>query len=135
MRPELVVPAHGLPIEGTARIVGVLETIASTLETLVDQVIEMMNGGAKLDEIVHTVTVPDEILEKPYLRPLYDEPEFVVRGVWRQFGGWWDGAASRGRRPAGGRDCGARRASSGRGRCGQPPARLPPRRLRRMGCS
>ena len=32
---------------------------------------------------------------KPYLRPLYDEPEFVVRGVWRQFGGWWDGAASR----------------------------------------
>jgi alkyl sulfatase BDS1-like metallo-beta-lactamase superfamily hydrolase len=58
-------------------------------------VIEMMNGGAKLDEIVHTVTVPDEILEKPYLRPLYDEPEFVVRGVWRQFGGWWDGAASR----------------------------------------
>jgi len=28
-------------------------------------------------------------------RPLYDEPEFVVHNVWRQFGGWWDGAASR----------------------------------------
>jgi alkyl sulfatase BDS1-like metallo-beta-lactamase superfamily hydrolase len=26
---------------------------------------------------------------------LYDEPEFVVRGIWRLYGGWWDGAASR----------------------------------------
>jgi alkyl sulfatase BDS1-like metallo-beta-lactamase superfamily hydrolase len=26
---------------------------------------------------------------------LYDEPEFVVRGIWRQFGGWWDAAPSR----------------------------------------
>ena len=57
--------------------------------------VTVLNGGAKLDEIVHTVRVPDETLAKPYLRPLYDEPEFVVRGVWRQFGGWWDGAASR----------------------------------------
>ena len=93
--PELFVPAHGLPIAGAERITMVLETVASALETIVAQVIEMMNGGAKLDEIVHTVRVPDETLAKPYLRPLYDEPEFVVRGVWRQFGGWWDGAASR----------------------------------------
>jgi alkyl sulfatase BDS1-like metallo-beta-lactamase superfamily hydrolase len=55
----------------------------------------MMNAGESLDTIVHTVRVPDDTLAKPYLRPLYDEPEFVVRNVWRQFGGWWDGAASR----------------------------------------
>ena len=93
--PELIVPAHGLPIAGRERIANVLDTIATTLETLVDQVLEMMNAGATLDEIVHAVHVPDETLAVPYLRPLYDEPEFVVRGVWRQFGGWWDGAASR----------------------------------------
>ena len=39
--------------------------------------------------------MPDEILGLPFMRPLYDEPEFVVRNVWRQFGGWWDRAASR----------------------------------------
>jgi len=22
---------------------------------------------------------------------VYDEPEFVVRGIWRYYGGWWDG--------------------------------------------
>jgi alkyl sulfatase BDS1-like metallo-beta-lactamase superfamily hydrolase len=93
--PELLVPAHGLPIEGKARVAGVLDDIASSLESLVQQVIELMNAGATLDEIIHTVTVPADVLAKPYMRPLYDEPEFVVRGIWRLYGGWWDGAASR----------------------------------------
>ena len=93
--PELLVPAHGLPIGGRERIATVLHTIADTLDRLVADVVAMMNADATLDEIVHTVRVPDELLALPYLRPLYDEPEFVVRNVWRQFGGWWDGAASR----------------------------------------
>ncbi|HWL42538.1 MAG TPA: alkyl sulfatase dimerization domain-containing protein [Ilumatobacter sp.] len=93
--PELFVPAHGLPIAGTDRIAHVLTTVADTLDTLVDEVVAMMNSGATLDDIVHTVKVPADTLALPYLRPYYNEPEFVVRNVWRQFGGWWDGAASR----------------------------------------
>ncbi|NBT27539.1 MAG: MBL fold metallo-hydrolase, partial [Actinobacteria bacterium] len=93
--PELLVPAHGLPIEGKARIAAVLDTIASSLETVVAQVLEMMNAGETLDAIIHTVKVPQEVLAKPFMRPLYDEPEFVVRNIWRLYGGWWDGAASR----------------------------------------
>ena len=93
--PELLVPAHGLPIEGKARIATVLDDIATSLESLVTQVIEMMNSGETLDTIIHTVKVPQNILDKPYMRPLYDEPEFVVRNIWRLYGGWWDGAASR----------------------------------------
>jgi glyoxylase-like metal-dependent hydrolase (beta-lactamase superfamily II) len=93
--PELLLPAHGLPIEGRERIAGVLGDIAGALERLVAEVVDMMNAGEVLDTIVHAVTVPDEVLAKPYLRPLYDEPEFVVRNIWRQFGGWWDGAPSR----------------------------------------
>jgi alkyl sulfatase BDS1-like metallo-beta-lactamase superfamily hydrolase len=94
-RPELLVPAHGLPIAGAERIARVLDDVATALEDLVRDVVSMMNSGATLDTIVHTVKVPDDTLAKPYLRPFYDEPEFVVRGIWRQFGGWWDGAASR----------------------------------------
>jgi glyoxylase-like metal-dependent hydrolase (beta-lactamase superfamily II) len=95
MEPELLIPAHGLPIGGRDRIAVVLNTVADALDLLVRDVLAMMNDGAKLDEIVHTVQLPAETLALPYLRPLYDEPEFVVRGIWRQFGGWWDGAASR----------------------------------------
>jgi alkyl sulfatase BDS1-like metallo-beta-lactamase superfamily hydrolase len=93
--PELLVPAHGLPIAGKARIASVLGDVASALESLVRQVLEMMNAGETLDSIVHTVKVPADVLAKPYLRPFYDEPEFVVRNIWRLYGGWWDGAASR----------------------------------------
>ena len=55
----------------------------------------MMNAGETLDTIIHSVSVPAETLAKPYMRPFYDEPEFVVRNIWRLYGGWWDGAASR----------------------------------------
>jgi alkyl sulfatase BDS1-like metallo-beta-lactamase superfamily hydrolase len=93
--PELLLPAHGLPIEGKDRIAMVLDDIASSLESLVMQVIDMMNAGETLDAIIHTVKVPQSVLDKPYMRPFYDEPEFVVRNIWRLYGGWWDGAASR----------------------------------------
>jgi glyoxylase-like metal-dependent hydrolase (beta-lactamase superfamily II) len=93
--PELLLPAHGLPIEGRERIALVLDDIADALERLVTEVVDMMNAGEVLDTIVHSVHVPADVLAKPYLRPLYDEPEFVVHNIWRQFGGWWDGAPSR----------------------------------------
>jgi hypothetical protein len=37
------------------------------------------------------VRPPAHLLARPYLRPVYDEPEFIVRNVWRRYGGWWDG--------------------------------------------
>lgn len=91
MGAELFVPAHGLPIEGAARIGRVLDEVAGTLEDLVARTLEMMNAGEPLDSIVAAVRVDRKILERPYLRPLYDEPEFVVRNVWRLYGGWYDG--------------------------------------------
>ena len=91
LEPELLLPAHGLPIGGAERIRRVLETVAGTLEDLVERVLALMNQGATLDEVVHEVRVPDDVLALPYLRPVYDEPEFVVRNVWRLYGGWWDG--------------------------------------------
>jgi alkyl sulfatase BDS1-like metallo-beta-lactamase superfamily hydrolase len=37
------------------------------------------------------VKAPPHLLERPYLRPLYDEPEFIVRNLFRLYGGWYDG--------------------------------------------
>jgi alkyl sulfatase BDS1-like metallo-beta-lactamase superfamily hydrolase len=94
MKPELLLPAHGLPIEGEERIAMVLDDVATALERLVADTLELMNQGATLDHIVHTVAVDPDLLAKPYLRPLYDEPEFVVRNIWRLYGGWYDGDPS-----------------------------------------
>jgi len=95
LEPELLLPAHGLPIGGRDRIHTVLDDVATALETVVAQTLDLMNAGAPLDEIVHTVRVPDALLAKPYLQPTYDEPEFVVRNIWRMYGGWYDGNPSR----------------------------------------
>ncbi len=91
MGAELFLPAHGLPIAGEARIKRVLLEVAETLEKLISETLAMMNIGAPLNDIIHTVKVAPEILQRPYLRPLYDEPEFVVRNLWRMYGGWYDG--------------------------------------------
>ena len=91
---EVMLPGHGLPIIGFDRIVQALTDTADLLDHLHDSTVAMMNEGARLDEIVHTVRAPAHLLERPYLRPIYDEPEFVVRNVWRQYGGWYDGDPS-----------------------------------------
>jgi alkyl sulfatase BDS1-like metallo-beta-lactamase superfamily hydrolase len=91
LEPELLLPAHGLPVQGKERVATVLGDLATALETLVADVVGAMNHGATLDEIVHAVRVDPSELAKPWLRPIYDEPEFVVRNLWRLYGGWWDG--------------------------------------------
>jgi alkyl sulfatase BDS1-like metallo-beta-lactamase superfamily hydrolase len=88
---ELLCPGHGYPIRGGARIRQALEDTAALLESLHDQTVEMMNAGARLDDILHTVRAPAHLLARPYLQPVYDEPEFIVRNVWRHYGGWYDG--------------------------------------------
>ena len=95
LRPSLLAPAHGLPIAGTERIARVLDDTATALEGLVADTLAMMNAGASLDEIVNTVRVPTDLLERPYLRPTYDEPEFMVRSIWRLYGGWYDANPAR----------------------------------------
>ncbi len=91
LEPELLVPAHGLPIAGKDRIGRVLDDVATALERLVADTLRLMNEGAPLDVIVREVRVDPELLRKPYLAPRYDEPEFVVRNVYRLYGGWYDG--------------------------------------------
>ena len=52
----------------------------------------MMNEGASVDDLVHGVRPPEHLCDLPYLQPVYDEPEFIVRTVHRRLGGWYCGA-------------------------------------------
>ncbi|MEO8143113.1 MAG: alkyl sulfatase dimerization domain-containing protein [Betaproteobacteria bacterium] len=94
LRPELLLPGHGLPIAGAARVQEALLDTAAYLESLVNQTLERLNAGQTLYEILDGVRPPAALEEKPYLRPVYDEPEFIVRNLWRCFGGWHSGVPS-----------------------------------------
>jgi alkyl sulfatase BDS1-like metallo-beta-lactamase superfamily hydrolase len=88
---EVLLPGHGLPIVGADRVRQATNDAAELLESLLEQTLALMNEGARLDDVVHTVQAPEHLLARPYLRPVYDEPEFVVRNIWRLYGGWYDG--------------------------------------------
>jgi len=88
---EYLLPGHGLPVVGADRVRQALTDTADLLTSLVDQTLAVMNAGGRLDDALHTVSPPPALEQRAYLRPVYDEPEFIVHTVWRQYGGWWDG--------------------------------------------
>jgi alkyl sulfatase BDS1-like metallo-beta-lactamase superfamily hydrolase len=91
LQPEVLCPGHGPPILGVERATAALSDAAELLESLHAQTLALMNQGARLDEVLAGVVAPAHLLARPYLRPVYDQPEFIVRNLWRLYGGWYDG--------------------------------------------
>ncbi len=91
LSPEMLLPGHGLPIVGAEQVQMVLVETAEYLESILGQALELMNSGATLDDLIHGVTPPQHLTERPWLQPLYDEPEFIVHNIWRLYGGWYTG--------------------------------------------
>jgi alkyl sulfatase BDS1-like metallo-beta-lactamase superfamily hydrolase len=91
---ELLIPGHGVPVFGAERVRVALTDTAEWLEVLVRETLARMNAGQPLAPILAEVRPPARLTERPYLQPVYDEPEFVVRNIWRLYGGWWDGVAA-----------------------------------------
>jgi glyoxylase-like metal-dependent hydrolase (beta-lactamase superfamily II) len=88
---DVLVPGHGPAIFGADRVRQLLGDGARLLDTIHDQTVALMNQGKTLDEVVAGVKMPADLLSRPYFQPTYDDPEFLVRNIWRLYGGWWDG--------------------------------------------
>ncbi|HKW93652.1 MAG TPA: alkyl sulfatase dimerization domain-containing protein [Methylomirabilota bacterium] len=91
---ELLIPGHGAPIFGPERVRQALTDTAEWLESLVSQTLALMNAGATLEQVLREVKPPAHLAERRYLQPVYDEPDYVVRNLWRLYGGWYDGVPS-----------------------------------------
>ncbi len=91
LRATVLCPGHGVPIWGEDEVHEALSTTAELLESLHDQTLTLMNEGARLVDVIHAVKAPAHLVARPWLRPVYDQPEFIVRNLWRTYGGWWDG--------------------------------------------
>lgn len=94
LRPESLCPGHGGPVVGDPdAIVRMLSETADFLDTIVERTLEALNDGSPPHvDIVHRVQLPQS--DSPWLQPVYDEAEFIVRNVIRYFGGWWSGRPS-----------------------------------------
>lgn len=90
-QPELLLPGHGFPIVGAARVQQALSETADLLDDIENQVLAGMNAGLTLDAVYQQVQLPEALMQRPYLRPIYDDAHFLIRMIWRRYGGWWDG--------------------------------------------
>jgi len=87
-------PGHGGPVVSDAeRIRRMLAETADYLDSIVEQTIAALNDSAPPHvDIVHRVTPPKT--DSPWLQPVYDEAEFIIRNVIRYYAGWWSGRPS-----------------------------------------
>lgn len=94
LRPQALCPGHGGPVVGDAGlIVRMLTETADFLETLVSRTLALMERGSPPHvDIVTGIDLPRS--DSPWLQPVYDDAEFIVRNVIRLYGGWWSGRPS-----------------------------------------
>ena len=79
----------GPMIEGDEIRVQLLAT-ADALRWLRDEVVRRMNDGMDEAEIVADMTYPADLFDRPWMRPTYGAPEYIVRDLYREENGWWD---------------------------------------------
>jgi glyoxylase-like metal-dependent hydrolase (beta-lactamase superfamily II) len=94
LNPRSLCPGHGGPVVDDApRVARMLTETADYLDALVEQTIAAMEAGSPPHvDIVRSVEAPQS--SSPWLQPVYDEAEFIVRNVIRYYGGWWSGRPS-----------------------------------------
>jgi glyoxylase-like metal-dependent hydrolase (beta-lactamase superfamily II) len=94
LEPNALCPGHGGPVVGDAKkIVRMLTETADFLEVVVARTLAAMeNGSPPHVDIVTGVDLPKS--DSPWLQPVYDDTEFLVRNVIRYYGGWWSGRPS-----------------------------------------
>src|SRR5260221_9482127 len=94
LEPNECCPGHGgRVVNDGAKIVRMLSETAEFLETVVQRTLAAMEAGSPPHvDIVNSVVLPKS--DSPWLQPVYDDTEFLVRNVIRFYGGWWGGGPS-----------------------------------------
>jgi alkyl sulfatase BDS1-like metallo-beta-lactamase superfamily hydrolase len=68
----------------------ILDYNIEAIHSLHDQVVEHINKGTHITEMIHKIKLPSHLIKNPYLRPLYSRTEFFVFNVYRWYHGYFD---------------------------------------------
>ena len=92
LKAAYLVPTHGRPVAGEARVDEVLRMTRDGIQYVHDQTIRYMNKGYTPDELAQTVKLPPHLFEyAPYLRQYYGTVKQAVRQVYAGYLGWYEG--------------------------------------------
>ena len=87
--PAIVIPEFGEILQDDpAR---QLTATAAALRWLRRAVVDRLNEGMGVDDIVHDIDYPAELFDVPWMRENYGHRDYIVRDIVRSETGWWDG--------------------------------------------
>lgn len=94
LHPATLAPGHGGPVVDDAALVQrILTETAGYLELLVERTLAVLEDGSPPHvDVVRRVEIP--VSDSPWLQPVYDEAEFIIRNIIRWNGGWYSGRPS-----------------------------------------
>lgn len=72
----------------------ILLDTARYLKFIEDEVVQLLNEGYWIEDIIDKVKIPEDLAKKPWLQPLYGHPTFIIHGVHRRYAGWYNGNPS-----------------------------------------
>ena len=68
----------------------ILDYNIEAIYSLHNQVVDHINKGTHITEMIHEIELPDHLANNPYVKPLYSRTEFFVFNVYRWYHGYID---------------------------------------------
>ncbi|MFX1280087.1 MAG: alkyl sulfatase dimerization domain-containing protein [Promethearchaeota archaeon] len=90
LKPEYIFYGGGGTMSKGKEAMKILKDNIEVIRSLHDQVIEHINKGTHITEMIHQVKIPEHLLKSPYLQASYSRPEFFVFNVYRWYHGYFD---------------------------------------------
>jgi glyoxylase-like metal-dependent hydrolase (beta-lactamase superfamily II)/dienelactone hydrolase len=86
LRPEILLPSHGLPVHGNAEITKLLTRYRDAVQYVHDAVVRGMNAGKDVYTLMREVKLPPEL----DVGEGYGRLTWSVRGIYEGYAGWFD---------------------------------------------
>jgi alkyl sulfatase BDS1-like metallo-beta-lactamase superfamily hydrolase len=88
--PELLIAHGGRAVYQGPEVRDLLDANIEGIYSIHDQVVDCINKDMPVDEIIHTVKLPDHLKNHKALPFIYSRPEFAVYNIYRWYHGYFD---------------------------------------------
>jgi alkyl sulfatase BDS1-like metallo-beta-lactamase superfamily hydrolase len=86
LRPEILLPSHGLPVHGNAEITRVLTRYKDAIQYVHDEVVKGMNAGKDVFTLMREIRLPSAL----ECGESYGRLTWSIRGIYEGYAGWFD---------------------------------------------
>lgn len=86
LKPEILLPSHGLPIRGNAEITRVLTQYRDAIQYVHDETVKGMNAGKDVYTLMRETRLPPSL----DVGEAYGKLTWSIRGIYEGYAGWFD---------------------------------------------